>query len=234
MPSIATTQGIKVEVATVFLDDYSKPGKDYFFYCYRVVITNESDHWVKLLKRHWIIIDSNSNKDEIQGEGVIGLQPELEPGESHEYFSFCPLPTEFGTMEGGFTMVDKEGQEFEVAVPRFYLSSNLVEFDANKYKRGQVVHHKLYEYRAVIVDFDMYFLNDEKWYEANQNKPAKNKPWYYVLADDSNSVHYVAEQNLETCDDDSEIEHPLMQFFFNGFKDGLHQRNAKTWRDLNP
>ncbi len=232
MPSSCTSQGIKIDISTVYLDEYSKPAKKNYLFCYRITITNESDKWVKLLNRHWIIIDSESHKEEIKGPGVVGQQPELEPGESHQYFSFCNLATEFGTMEGSYEFTDKTGENFLADIPRFYLSSNLSEFEKNKFSRGQIVHHKLYDYRGVIADFDMYFLNDEKWYEANESKPPKDMPWYYVLADDTNTVHYVAQENLENCDDNSEIEHPLMQIFFNGFENERYIRNDKTWQDL--
>lgn len=232
MPASSTTQGITVEVKTVFLEDYSKPGKKHYLYCYKVKIINESDRWVKLLSRHWVIIDSDSHKDEVKGDGVIGKQPELEPGASHEYISFCPMQTEFGTMEGSYRMVDKEGSEFDIEVPRFFLASNLHEFPANKFKRGQIVFQKHAKYRGVISDFDMYFLNDERWYESVEGQPSKDQPWYYVLADQTNQVHYVAEENLEPCEDDSEIEHPLMNIFFDGFTDNLYIRNDKGWDDI--
>lgn len=232
MPSSCVTEGIKVEVSTIYLNDYSHPVESKFLYCYKVTITNESDKWVKLMNRRWLIIDSDSRENTVEGPGVIGKQPELEPGESHVYFSFCELATDFGTMEGSYQMVDKEGKEFNIEVPRFYLATNLSEFDSNKFGRGQIIHHKVYDYRGVIVDYDMYFINDEKWYESNNTQPDKNKPWYYVLSDDTNNVHYVAQENIEASDLRKEISHPLIEFFFNGFDGERYIRNSKTWHDL--
>ena len=84
-------------------------------------IANESDRWVKLLRRRWIIVDSLGERQEVVGEGVIGAQPELEPGQSFEYSSYCPLSTEWGTMEGQYTMRDAGEQSFEVTIGRFFL-----------------------------------------------------------------------------------------------------------------
>lgn len=232
MSSVCTTKGIKVEISTVYLDDYSKPAHGKYLFCYKVTITNESDEWVKLENRHWIIIDSNSHKEEVKGPGVVGQKPELEPGMSHEYMSFCNLATDFGTMEGSYEMLDKDNQPFLISIPRFFLATNLDEFPKNQFQRGHIVHHKLYDYRGVIVDFDMYFMNNEEWYESSKTKPPKNEPWYYVISDQSNTVNYVAQQNLELTDNVSEIDHPLLDFFFTGFKDGKYLRNDKSWQDL--
>ena len=232
MPHVATTKGIKIEVQTKYLEEYSKPAHYHYLFCYKVIITNESDATVQLLRRHWIIIDSNSVKNEVEGPGVIGKQPILEPGESHEYYSFSPLETDFGTMEGSYTF-SSEGKEFEAAIPKFFLATNLSEFEGNKFKRGQIVNHTVYKYRGVVVDYDMYFMNDEKWYEENKTHPPKNEPWYYVLADGSNTVHYVAQENMAADENyDSEIENPLIEFFFSGKQDGKYVRNDKTWDDL--
>lgn len=233
MTSNCLTKGVRVEVSSVYLDDYSNPSASEYLYTYKVVITNEGEESVQLLNRHWIIIDSNSKKEEVKGPGVIGKQPLLMPGESFEYFSFCKLETNFGTMEGTYEMVDANKNKFNIEIARFFLSENLREFEANLFKRGQIVKHKLYDYSGVIADYDMYFLNDEKWYESNKTKPPKNKPWYYVLANNTNTVHYVSQVNLEPDEELLDVEHPLIEIFFNGIDvNGRYIRNDRTWKDL--
>lgn len=201
-------------------------------FSYKISITNESDQQVQLLNRHWIIIDSNDKRTEVRGEGIIGKQPILKPGESHEYFSFSNMETNFGTMEGFYTMLDENGDEFEITIPRFYLATNLNEFPANEFMRGQVVKHKDSNYKAVVLDYDIYFINDEKWYEADAAKPEKNQPWYYLLIDELSAISYVAQSQLEIHEDQSEIEHPLIDFFFDDFDGKRYLRNDKSWEDL--
>lgn len=232
VPSTETTAGIKIDVSTVYLDEYSNPAKKEFSFCYKVNIQNKSDNTVQLLNRHWVIVDSNSQTEEVKGPGVVGKQPKLAPGDAHEYFSFCNLETDFGTMEGEYTMLDDKGNEFDVKIPRFYLSSNLNEFEANTFKRGQIVKSKSGDYTGLIVDYDMYFLNDDKIYESIKDKPPKNKPWYYLLVHDSNTVTYVSQEQLSLIEEPHEIIHPLTDFFFASFDGTRYTRNSKTWNDL--
>lgn len=225
---------VKVTAKTIYMEEYSKAPENNFLFCYKITIKNETNKKVKLLNRHWIIIDSNSRKTEVNGPGVVGQQPELEPGESHEYFSFCNLETKFGTMEGSYEMIDEDNNTFFAEIPRFFLSDNLNEFDKPLYKRGQVVKHKKEEFRALITDYDMYFINDEEIYNKNSSKPARNKPWYYVLIDKTNAISYVAQEHLELDENQENIEHPLLDFFFDGFdsKEKKFRRNDKTWEEL--
>ncbi len=120
--SDTVTHGIRVQVFPRYLSEHSDPGREQFVFGYRIVITNGGERWVKLINRHWIIIDADGKRSEVRGPGVVGLQPELEPGESHEYQSLCPLDTEWGTMEGEYEMQDEKGDRFEVEVGRFYLA----------------------------------------------------------------------------------------------------------------
>jgi ApaG protein len=225
---------VKITARTLFLDEYSKPAESKFLYCYKICIANEGTKKVKLLNRHWIIIDSKSKREEVKGAGVVGQQPELAPGESHEYFSFCNLETNFGSMEGSYEMVDEEGNNFLAEIPRFFLADNLEEFDRPQYRRGQIVQHKNNNFRGIIVDYDMYFINDEELYKKCIDSPAKDKPWYYILIDKANAISYVAQEYLEAAEDNSEIEHTLFNFFFDGFdKDkNIYKRNGKTWDHL--
>ena len=116
------TNGIRVRGSPSYLPEHSDPDQKQFIFGYRIVITNESDNWVKLIYRHWIIINADGKRSEVRVPGVVGLQPELEPGYSHEYQSLCPLDTEWGTMEGEYEMKDKNGDLFKVEVGRFYLA----------------------------------------------------------------------------------------------------------------
>ena len=119
--SEAVTEGIRVEVYPEFIPEQSSPEEGKYVFAYRVVITNESDKWAKLLSRHWIIINADGDREDVDGPGVVGYTPELEPGESFEYTSFCPLNTNWGTMEGSFKMILKNGETFDALIARFYL-----------------------------------------------------------------------------------------------------------------
>jgi ApaG protein len=94
-----------------------------FMFGYRIRISNEGSEPAKLLARHWIIIDSHGRRRDVEGDGVIGQQPRIEPGQTFEYTSQCPLTTSWGTMEGTYRMTRDDGEEFEARVGRFYLVS---------------------------------------------------------------------------------------------------------------
>ncbi len=116
------TDGVKVSVQTEYQPDYSNPGQDHFVFTYKIVIENCSEHTVKLLRRHWLIYDANRGIREVEGEGVVGLQPILEPGESHEYVSGCNLKTDLGKMSGNYLMERvRDEKTFNVTVPAFSL-----------------------------------------------------------------------------------------------------------------
>jgi ApaG protein len=116
------TQGVKVSVSTAYQEDYSNPMQSHYVYTYKIRIENHSDATVQLLSRHWFIVDTNGSVREVEGQGVVGLQPILEPGESHEYVSGCNLKTEIGKMLGTYTMERIiDGQQFDVVIPEFVL-----------------------------------------------------------------------------------------------------------------
>ena len=116
------TEGVKVSVDTVYQPEYSNPAKEHFMFAYKIQIENLSDYSVQLLSRHWLIFDSNGTNREVEGEGVVGLQPTIEPGYFHEYVSGCNLKTDMGTMEGTYTMKRLvDGELFEAAIPKFIL-----------------------------------------------------------------------------------------------------------------
>lgn len=116
------TQGIRVSVQTAYQADYSRPQQGKFIHSYRVSIENTSSTTVQLLRRYWQVQDSSGDQQEVEGEGVIGQQPILQPGENHQYVSWCPLTTEIGRMWGSYQMVDLgTNQLFTVHIPRFDL-----------------------------------------------------------------------------------------------------------------
>jgi ApaG protein len=117
-----TTHGIKISVQPFYLPNESYPAQQKYVHAYHIVIENLSDDTVQLLRRHWYILESNGIRREVQGDGVIGQQPVMNPRERHEYTSWCPLMTDIGKMHGYFVMVRKsDNREFEVQVPEFRL-----------------------------------------------------------------------------------------------------------------
>ncbi len=121
MPT-TTTQGVTVSVTTNYLPDYSSPTQEHFVFAYKITIRNNSQLTVKLLRRHWHIHDANSAVREVEGEGVVGRQPVLEPGQSHHYMSGCNLKSGVGKMRGTYLMERvSNGQEFNVEIPEFTL-----------------------------------------------------------------------------------------------------------------
>jgi ApaG protein len=116
----AITNGVKVSVLTHFQAEYSNPFQGNFVFSYHIKIQNESDFTVKLLRRHWYIHDANGLVREVEGEGVVGQQPTLEPGQSYEYTSGCNLNTSLGKMAGTYQMERIfDGKLFNVVIPDF-------------------------------------------------------------------------------------------------------------------
>lgn len=115
------TRGIRVRVAPSFVREQSDPVQNRYVFAYRVRITNESDRAVQLLAREWQIVDADGERNTVKGEGVVGQQPSIAPGQTFEYSSFCPLITPWGTMEGRYFCRAQDEPEFEVPIARFYL-----------------------------------------------------------------------------------------------------------------
>jgi ApaG protein len=116
------TDGVKVSVETMYQQEYSNPANEHFMFAYKVTIENMGDYAIQLMRRHWNIFDSNGVHREVEGEGVVGLQPIIEPGNQHEYVSGCNLKTEMGSMKGDYQMLRLlDNQEFEVQIPEFNL-----------------------------------------------------------------------------------------------------------------
>lgn len=120
--SVALTDGIRVEVQPAYWAERSSPEQGRFAFTYTIRITNEGHEPAQLLRRHWIIRDGAGGEDEVEGEGVVGKQPRLGPGESFEYTSWVPLPTPIGTMSGTFLMVRPDGTQFRAEVAEFLLA----------------------------------------------------------------------------------------------------------------
>jgi ApaG protein len=122
--SDATTAGIQVQVRSRYLPDQlpelPRHAHERLF-GYHIAISNHTAGPVQLLRRHWLIIDAEGVAEEVEGDGVVGEQPLIEAGQRYAYGSFCPLRTDWGTMEGFFTMADAAGREFAAAIQRFHL-----------------------------------------------------------------------------------------------------------------
>ena len=118
----AITQGVKISVDTVYQEEYSNPEKEHFMFAYQITIENLSDYAIQLMRRQWFIFDSNGTQRDVEGEGVVGIQPVIEPGESHSYVSGCNLTTDIGSMSGNYLMHRVADQsDFTVDIPEFQL-----------------------------------------------------------------------------------------------------------------
>ncbi len=119
--STTLTDGIRVTVEAVFLEEHSDPEDGRYAFAYQVTIENEGLSRVQLRRRHWLITDGNGRLQEVTGDGVVGQQPILDAGEKHQYSSGSVLPTPYGTMEGSYEMHEAGGRIFEAKIPRFAL-----------------------------------------------------------------------------------------------------------------
>ena len=121
VPYVATTDDITVTVRPVYLDSQSDMINRRFVFAYFIRILNNGTDEVQLLRRHWLIRDSEGRVQEVEGEGVVGEQPIIPPGGDHNYNSFCVLETFEGSMEGTYLMQRSNGDRFRIAIPRFDL-----------------------------------------------------------------------------------------------------------------
>ena len=115
------THDIRVQTESYFIAERSAPMRGLYLFGYKITIINEGDCPAKLLSRHWVINDILGKQEEVIGDGVVGEQPRLAPGQSFSYTSFCPLSTFQGTMTGTYTMQRDDESEFDVAVGPFQL-----------------------------------------------------------------------------------------------------------------
>ena len=119
--SEAVTNGVRVEVESKYHPERSTPFQQHWFFSYTIRITNIGDETIQLISRHWIITDETGHVEEVKGEGVVGEQPVLAPGEAFQYTSFCPLKTPSGTMRGTYQMIAGNGEQFDVEIAPFGL-----------------------------------------------------------------------------------------------------------------
>ena len=113
---------ISISTRVNYLPEQSDEDDDRFVFSYTITITNSGSVTVKLISRHWIITDADSQVQEVRGSGVVGEQPSLNPGQSFEYTSGTVLSTPVGTMSGSYRMVAEDGTEFDAPIPQFVLS----------------------------------------------------------------------------------------------------------------
>ena len=114
---------IKINVETNYIEAQSSPEDNRYVFAYTITIQNKGHLRAKLLTRHWIITDGNGKVQEVRGEGVVGEQPELAPGEIYEYTSGTMIETAVGTMGGSYQMIDETGELFDAKIPEFVLSA---------------------------------------------------------------------------------------------------------------
>jgi ApaG protein len=125
-PFAAETRGVTVRVSVSYLAEQSEPGRGRWFWAYHIRLENDGVTPVQLLTRHWIITDGRGARHTVEGEGVVGEQPTIAPGESFDYVSGCPLSTPTGHMQGSYRMVGADGEPFDVAIPKFALNAPAV------------------------------------------------------------------------------------------------------------
>ena len=125
LSSECITDGIHVEAKSFFLEEKSDIVNNQYIYGYQISITNNKKIDVQLLSRYWLIINSDGERKEVEGEGVVGEKPIIKPNETYSYNSFCPLDTNFGTMEGYYIFKICDSDENRtIKIPRFYLATN--------------------------------------------------------------------------------------------------------------
>lgn len=117
-----THYSIQVAARAFYLEQQSNPDQDRYVFAYTIVIQNQGTIPAKLLSRHWLITDSNGKIEEVRGEGVVGEQPYLRPGEGFQYTSGAILETSVGSMTGSYQMLADDGMHFEAEIPAFVLS----------------------------------------------------------------------------------------------------------------
>ena len=116
------SKSVRVEANPSYLPSRSDLSKPIFFFSYTIKIENLSGETVQLQSRYWNITDGNGNVEEIRGPGVVGKQPFIKNGDTFEYTSYCPMPTDFGVMHGHFEMVADNGKRFKTKIAPFRLS----------------------------------------------------------------------------------------------------------------
>ena len=120
--AIKKLHDIAVSVETRFLDEQSKPQDNHYVFAYTITIRNRGSIGARLLSRHWIITDGNGEVQEVRGDGVVGEQPWVNPGQGYDYTSGAVLETAVGTMRGSYRILAEDGTQFDADIPAFVLS----------------------------------------------------------------------------------------------------------------
>ncbi len=121
--TIELSDGIQVDIDTIYVESESSPDEDRYVFAYTVTIRNEGEVPARLTNRHWKIVDANGKVQDVRGEGVVGEKPHLKPGEGFQYTSGTMLETPMGTMGGSYLMVTDDGKEFDANIPDFLLTT---------------------------------------------------------------------------------------------------------------
>jgi ApaG protein len=117
------SEGVTVSVETFYQPEYSNPSNNEFMFAYRITIENSNNFPVQLLRRHWYIFDATGSRREVEGDGVIGVQPQINSGTKYQYISGCNLKTEMGKMYGTYLMENVNTKhQFEVMIPAFEMT----------------------------------------------------------------------------------------------------------------
>lgn len=112
---------LEIKVKVMFVPEQSKPEEHFFYFAYQVTVKNKGSVPAQLISRHWVITDGHGQIEEVRGPGVVGLQPRIQPGESFDYESACPLTTSSGSMKGSYQMTTDDGNSFSLEIPEFFL-----------------------------------------------------------------------------------------------------------------
>ena len=120
--SSSLTQGFRITVRSQYMIERSEPAEQQYAFSYTVQISNEGESAAQLRSRHWIITDGDGEVQEVRGDGVVGAQPRMEPGQKFEYTSWCMLTTPHGSMHGTYQMLRDDGQRFEAVIAPFSLA----------------------------------------------------------------------------------------------------------------
>lgn len=120
--SETVTRGVCIRAVPSYVPEQSNADEGRYLFAYHISIENRGEEPVRLISRHWVITDGDGDTSEVEGLGVVGEQPHLQPGQSYEYTSACPLPTPVGTMHGSFRMVSESGDEFDALISAFTLA----------------------------------------------------------------------------------------------------------------
>ncbi|HAE31950.1 MAG TPA: Co2+/Mg2+ efflux protein ApaG [Flavobacteriales bacterium] len=119
----AIDQGIRISVSTDYREDYSDPNTHHFLFSYSITIENTNNFPAQLMKRAWFIVDSGAENRQVEGDGVVGVQPIIQPGESYNYESACDLKTDYGSMKGFYFFKNTTTEEmFRVRIPEFVMA----------------------------------------------------------------------------------------------------------------